>query len=694
MGNIFSQNNNNSNLFNNKFSKTIKSQYFSEINKILRYNYEQGFNEKRMKNNMIICLEKKCFDEIYDNEEQIVPLNTSWLDYLYSYLSSELIDKEWAREMLIKLDDEPFLTENKYLSHFFYKEFLLNTEPNCIKDKKDEDLNNNDSDDDLGNNEIDLKTSMNNSNMMKNLGGTFMANANIEIDNSSVSSNHENDNDIEKRYKFFRKRVKKYIYIFKQHIVYKDHPINKVIQIFEETWVAYVEKKMEFIYNFDDSENNNYNLNAIIDGITRELQTFVIKMQICLKLFYSRAIDFSCFNNEKDELINLLTTLIFRTGKIYRTILKIQQIKLKSVIDDLENKYNQLKDITPQQLGIITQFCLNEETLNMQEEIIEKEEKKFNEKNKNSEDNLKNYEIKDNGVTQFYLTDEIMDKRKMQSLLADIKNKKSKITKYNEQDMNNMKVDIDFDGEDNNLLFTQSYYNRNGSLYEENNVGSILPVSRCTVDSMEHVQNNYNRKSIDEVNANKDILKNNILFSNVNMNDDNENNIIIREHNEGRKTITPFNFVKIFNRVSFWKDPDKSGEFISLPYETAIQLLKQIEKYKSPFEKMLIFASLGNEIKNCIDDFWKDMEDYVKSDLLGVESEQLMTIFIYIIAKARIKDIVVHCRLIQLFTTSMTKSSMIGYYYSNAEASVTFIQTLKNIKELYKGKNRIFDGNN
>jgi hypothetical protein len=72
-----------------------------------------------------------------------------------------------------------------------------------------------------------------------------MANANIEIDNSSESSHHENENDIEKKYKFFRKRVKKYIYIFKQHIVYKDHPINKVIQIFEEAWVKYVEKKNE-----------------------------------------------------------------------------------------------------------------------------------------------------------------------------------------------------------------------------------------------------------------------------------------------------------------------------------------------------------------------------------------------------------------------------------------------------------------
>ena len=37
---------------------------------------------------------------------------------------------------------------------------------------------------------------------------------------------------------------------------------------------------------------------------------------------------------------------------------------------------------------------------------------------------------------------------------------------------------------------------------------------------------------------------------------------------------------------------------------------------------------------------------------------------------------------------------MIGYYYSNAEASVTFIQTLKDVKELFKGKAGVFDNNN
>ena len=109
---------------------------------------------------------------------------------------------------------------------------------------------------------------------------------------------------------------------------------------------------------------------------------------------------------------------------------------------------------------------------------------------------------------------------------------------------------------------------------------------------------------------------------------------------------------------------------------------------------MLIFANLGNEIKSCVDDFWKDMDGYVKSELLGVEAEQLMTIFIYIILKAKINDIVVHCKLIQLFTTTVIKTSMMGYYYSNAEASVSYIQNLKNIKELLKGSIDVFNENN
>ena len=99
MGNIFSQNKN-SNIINSKVSQIIKQQYFSTINQILRNNYNQGYDENRIKNNMKICLEKKSFDDFYDNEEIINPSYINWIDYLYNYLSIEQNDKEWASEMI------------------------------------------------------------------------------------------------------------------------------------------------------------------------------------------------------------------------------------------------------------------------------------------------------------------------------------------------------------------------------------------------------------------------------------------------------------------------------------------------------------------------------------------------------------------------------------------------------------------
>ena len=37
---------------------------------------------------------------------------------------------------------------------------------------------------------------------------------------------------------------------------------------------------------------------------------------------------------------------------------------------------------------------------------------------------------------------------------------------------------------------------------------------------------------------------------------------------------------------------------------------------------------------------------------------------------------------------------MVGYYYSNAEASVSYIQKLKNVQELLKGNIDVFNDNN
>ena len=680
-----------------KVYESIKSGYFLEINQLIKQHYESGITPKRLKNNVSICLENKYFDELYAAEDKENIEYIYWLDYLYNYLSIEVRDKEWAQEMLILLDEEQFLPENKYLSQFFFKDFYLSSEPNCIKDPKNDSSVNNDIYEDAS---VELRTSMNNSNlgMMRALGGTIGPNAITDDENNNDFGSINDDTDTDQKYKAYRNKVKKYIYIFKQHIVFKDHPINRVIQIFEKTWVKYTYKKTDFMKNNNISEEERSNVNLLIDALIKELQNFIIKVQICLKLFYCRAINYSCFVNEKDELMNLVTTLFFKTGNIYKVTFDMLKIKLYNEVEDMTKKYRQLYNIMPQQLGIDKQFCLNEETLSYQESILEEKLRKIDDNAKKEEKGGIEHEIdiKNKGVANIYFNDEPLDKAKIQTLLTKIRNMKKQFPKNGIHNLDNIKVDIDFDRDDNNLI-TESIYNKPSYLNEEL-LNPILPKSRETMDlELDFPAKNQPRISYNPNLGNKDNYKNNILFTDndpgemESLNDD--KNQIIRDAADGRKTISPFNFLKVFNCVKFTKEPGKNSH-IRYPYETAITLLKQIEKYKAPFEKMLIFASLGDEIKNCIDDFWKDMEGYVKSDILGVEAEQLMTIFIYIISKAQINDILVHCKLIQLFTTSVIKSSMIGYYYSNAEASVTFIQTLKNVKDLLKGKSGIFDDNN
>ena len=688
MGSLFSQQ-------KDKEFETVKTKYLNSINQLIRQHYDNSISQKRLRTNMSVCFESKYFDEINASEESQNQEYIYWLQYLYNYLSIDLRNREWAQEMIILLDEEQFLSENKYLSHFFYRDFYMSAEPTCIRQSKNDTSINNEIYEEAS---YELRTSINNSNlnMMRALGGSIGPNALTE-DTNEINMSINEGTDTDSKYKTYRNRVKKYIEIFKEHIVYKDHPINKVIQIFEKAWVKYVDKHM-IMMNNNQSEKEKERTNSLIDNIIRDFQNFIIRVQICLKLFYCRTINYACFTNEKDELMNLITTLFFKTGRIYKVTFDLQKIKLSNEVDDMINKYRQLYNITPQQLGIKKQFCLNEETLSLQESILEKEEKRIDENmKKDKEDKNRISDLNDKGVGVLYLNDDDpRDKKKIQDLLKKIKEMKKIFPKNFNYNSNNIKVDIDFDHDDNNLL-PESYMNKPTYVSEDN---SILPKGRenSCIETDFPMVNLQSRITCNPNIINTKEISNNIFCDNdINarelQNYDNENQIIRGCEEDGRKTVSPLKYIKIFNQVKFIKDPSNKTN-IRYPYETAIQLLKQIEKYKAPFEKMLIFASLGNEITNCVNDFWKEMDDYVKNDMLGVEAEQLMTIFIFIIAKAQINDIVVHCKLIQLFTTSVIKSSMIGYYYSNAEASVTYIQNLKNINELIKGSIDIFNQNN
>ena len=683
MGN---SNSNNNNIKNDKITKN----YFSFVNKILKQKNIKNFS---LIDNLKICLNEKNFDQVSNtpvqyfsyelNEEPTQFIN--WLDFIYDYLSKEHShERYWALQMIEQLDNEDFIYENKYLSEFFMEEFEIENQPKCIQIEK------------IKNEKLNLNNST--LNITQNLGGSF----------GTTNSGHSSE-DIdfaELKYKTFRQKVKKYIIKFKQHILNKDHPINRVVQIFEKIWVAYTKVKINLIeqnYNNYNDKNNIKLINKQVNELTYQLQRFVIHLQISLKLFYSRTINYSCFNEEKDELINIVTTLVFRTGEIYNTIFELYKLSLIPEINNMTNCLQKLIKITPEELGVSKKFCLDKKTLDYQEEILINELNKNKNKNKNKSKDIKNDEINTNSERtesrssinknlDFRQNEDEIEKNNINTIIALVRENKKKCPKYGDREMEETKVNLDYE-ENFNLILANSIKKENE--LNNNSDNALLPTNEIKNEDNSSI-NSYVPKRIPTYsnklpNINDSIDSSDSIdnIDNTNISKDEEyynKNLIIRTTflPENEKNLIPTKIEKIFNRVEFIRT--KNIEYLSYPYETAIQLLKQIKKYKTPFEKMMIIASISNEITECINDFWKNLSNYIDNSLLNLEIDQLMTIFIYIIIKSQIYDISVHCKIIKSFTTCITKASMIGYYYSTVEASVSYIQTIDNINQLIKNK--------
>ena len=664
MGNSKSNNN------NNEDKNKIKKEYFSIINRIL---LEKNKTNSTLINNVKVALNEKNFDQISNTPVQYFKYAPNqepegfiyWLDFLYDYLFQEhSIDRYWALQMKEKLDEEKFLSENKYLSQFFLEEFEIENEPKCLNIQMNQIKS--------GRKKINLNKST--LNVTQNLGGSF---------SNSFIKGDENEDLATLKYKEFRNKVKRYILKFKEHILNKDHPINRVVQIFESIWVEYVSSKIYSIkQKYEDYNNKVFlkEINEIVNEMTEQLQRFVVHLQICLKLFYSRTINFSCFNEEKDELINLLTTLVFRTGKISNVIFELYKLSLNPEIDNMRENFNKLIKINPEELGIFKQFCLNLETLNYQEKIL----MDYSKGNKINNGDIKTINSSNTISTNLNIEENknsINGHRDIDVVLALVRDNKQRCPKFGDREIDETQVKLEYE-ENFNMI------PREKTKKKKKFDTLLLPINEVSIDIGDERKSNteLNKYNIDDSNYINESVSNLNLFED----DDFNKNLIARSvtnlNIREEKSIIPTKLEKVFNRVSFVRT--KNIEYLSYPYETAIQLLKQIQKYKTPFEKMMIIASISSEITDCINDFWRDLNSYIKNDLLNLELDQLMIIFIYIIIKSQIYDISVHCKIIKSFTTCITKASMIGYYYSTVEASVSYLQSIHNIKELLKNKSK------
>ena len=644
-------------------NKKIEKKYFSMIDKLLmKKNYYNYF----LKDNLKICLSEKNFDQANDNSIQYFTLIPgeepkdfiNWLDFIYQYLYKEkTVERYWASQVIEELDKEIFLSENKYLSEFFYEEFEFENAPESLWGNS---LNAKNS------KKINFDSSY--LNVTQNLGGSFNTNSNL----------YEDEDEANLKYKHFRNKVKGYINKFKKQILNKDHPINRVTQIFVKKWWGYAELKIDSLkrkYQDLDNKNQLDEINLVVDELTKELQRFVVHLQIALKLFYSRTINYSYFNEEKDELINLITTLLFRTGNIYSTVFSLYKLSMDKEIKIMTRNFSELKNANPEELGIERQYCLNVTSLDFQEEILNKQLKENEINILNKRRNTFSKSLEENEPE--------LEKKKIDIILEIVKDNKKKFPKFGDREIEETKVNLNYE-ENFNLIINdnviQEEQNNTNNIFNkalgEKRV-SLLPRKELYGDNnLEESSSFLDKSEIDTSEKEGPSVPNKAM--------------IVRkaeEKNEKRIKINIPQMEKIFNRISYTRT--KNIEYLSYPYETAIQLLKQVQKFKTPFEKMMIFASISSEITECINDFWKDLSGYIDNNLLNLEIDQLMSIFIYIIIQAQIPDICVHCKMIKSFTTCITKASMIGYYYSTVEASVQYIASIRDAKELIKEKKKL-----
>ena len=356
----------------------IKKQYFGLITKSMKIAYLQNSSSE---DNQAIALLKKNFTQTIASK-RIKHVDKdfyfiSWSEYLELYLTQlRAKNVEWAKDLYEDILKKPFANELQYQSDFFYEEFRIMTCARKIKEsiynkQLDENndrmiLNNSGSfqeitDETLKTMKLPISNSLSISN---NFMGSFAS-----FGTSSINSD-DDLNDNEGDYKKTKRKIQEYMKVFKKHIFNVDHPIYEVVKKF----AIYFERDINTVIAKITAEKGSDVYKELLhnetDKLIDQLKAFIVELQIVVKLFYSQSISYFFFQEEKDEFINLMSSLVFKSGNIYEKMFEVFKLKFEEQICTLRTKMEMYTNLQPQDVGVKAQFCLNNITEEYQKSLL------------------------------------------------------------------------------------------------------------------------------------------------------------------------------------------------------------------------------------------------------------------------------------------------------------------------------------
>ena len=282
--------------------KNLRKQY----EKNLEYNLEYALTKKRFKQ---ISVEIECIDDSYSNY--------SWLSYFLEHINEgkNSLSSDWKQFLFEEIQHRSFFNQYKYQNDIYFQELLIN-KPKYKQNKTGEHFLESEpivfplNTDELKNYseskipfDIDTRPFENlsfsfNSSSREDNTEVFLYNYTIDYDDTSSKINNNSDNKM----KYNSYILKKYIKIIRKHIEKEDHPIHIIINQFIYFFGGFLKINIDFCRN---NQNDEKQCNEKVLDVVKEIQNFIEIMQVTLKLFYSKSINFKNFVDEKDEIINI-----------------------------------------------------------------------------------------------------------------------------------------------------------------------------------------------------------------------------------------------------------------------------------------------------------------------------------------------------------------------------------------------------
>lgn len=110
------------------------------------------------------------------------------------------------------------------------------------------------------------------------------------------------------------------------------------------------------------------------------------------------------------------------------------------------------------------------------------------------------------------------------------------------------------------------------------------------------------------------------------------------------------------------------------PFEKAIKNLRRITQNPSPLHKLKTILQTSEYLFQEIRDFYCEFNMHLNEGLGG---DELLGLFVYIVAQARVPDLLSHCATIKAFLTSNLTSSISGYYLVTIQVALDYILSMK-----------------